>query len=172
MAKVTKVIALAASFSLMAASVALAKAPAVGAMAPDFELTLIDGSKVTLDQLRGNVVVLNFWATWCGPCLEELPILNAYYKIQRPSGLRVFAIATENSLSRVRLAKLFAAMTIPSVRRIKGPYKVLQGVPTNYVIDRSGRVVYAKADAFDLDALNALLVPLLREPVPPTTPSH
>jgi peroxiredoxin len=143
-----------------------AKEPKVGDVAPNFELTMIDGSKVTLDQLRGQVVVLNFWATWCVPCREELPLLDRYYDIQQKAGLKVFAIATEDSVPLSQLKKLFAVMHIPSAKRIKGGYPILKGVPTNYIIDRSGHIRYARAGAFDLDALNRLLVPLLKEPVP------
>jgi thiol-disulfide isomerase/thioredoxin len=140
--------------------------PKIGTVAPPFELTLIDGSKVTLDQLRGQVVVLNFWATWCGPCKAELPLLDKYYDLQKEHGLKVYAIATEDSLPPYMLKKLFAMMHMPSAKRIKGNYPVLQGVPTNYVIDRSGHVRYAKAAAFDLDDLNREIVPLLNEPAP------
>lgn len=139
---------------------------AVGSAAPDFELTLVDGQKVTLDQLRGQVVVLNFWATWCVPCRTELPTLDAYYSATQKHGLRVFAITTEDSVPLAKLKTLFAALHMPSVRRIKGPYGPLTGVPTNFIIDRSGTIRYAKAGAFDLDALNRLLVPLLNEPAP------
>lgn len=65
-----------------------------------------------------------------------------------------------------QLKKLFAAMNIPSARRIKGNYGALSGVPTNFVIDRAGKLRYAKAGAFDLDALNDVLVPLLKETAP------
>ncbi len=134
--------------------------------APDFTLTLIDGTKVTRDDLRGQVVVLNFWATWCVPCRTELPTLDAYYAARQNVGLRVFAVATEDSLPLFQLRKLFAAMHIPSAKKIKGPYDTLGGVPTNIVIGRDGRVRYAKAAAFDLDSLNELLVPLLNERAP------
>lgn len=140
--------------------------PRIGQPAPDFQLTLIDGSKVKLDQLKGQVVVLNFWATWCVPCKQELPLLDAYYEKQRKYGLRVFAVTTEDSLQPYQLRKLFAVMHIAPVRRIKGPYDVMTGVPTNYVIGRDGVLRYAKGGAFDLDALNTLLVPLLQQPAP------
>lgn len=155
--------------SLTGAAVLLlgaAPAPKVGETAPPFELTLIDGSKVSSDELRGQVVVLNFWATWCGPCKRELPLLDAYYEAQKSHGLKVFAIATEDSLQPYQLKKLFAVMHMQSARRIKGPYATMTGVPTNFIIDRAGRLRYAKANAFDLDALNTLLVPLLQEPPP------
>jgi peroxiredoxin len=139
----------------------------VGEPAPDFTLTLVDGSKVTRDELRGQVVVLNFWATWCVPCRAELPTLDTYYNMRKDAGLRVFAVTTEDSLPIYQLKKLFAAMHIPAVRKVKGPYDTMgNAVPTNIVIGRDGRVRYAKAGAFDLDRLNQILVPLLREPPP------
>ena len=139
----------------------------VGQQAPDFTLTLIDGTKVTRDQLRGQVVVLNFWATWCVPCRKELPTLDTYYFLRKDAGLRVFAVTTEDSLQPYQLKQLFAVMHISPVRRVKGPYDVVgNAVPTNIVIGRDGRVRYAKAGSFDLDSLNAILVPLLREPPP------
>ncbi|HWK37042.1 TlpA disulfide reductase family protein [Sphingomonas sp.] len=138
----------------------------VGAVAPDFEVRLVDGTKVTLADLRGTVVVLNFWATWCVPCRTELPLLDRYYQVQQPHGLRVFAVTTEDSLPLNKLKPLFAAMAIPAARGIKGPYASMGGVPTNIVIGRDGRIRYAKAGAFTLDQLNELLVPLLKEPGP------
>ncbi|MFZ2994943.1 TlpA family protein disulfide reductase [Sphingobium sp.] len=136
----------------------------VGQPAPAFELTLVDGKKVALTDLKGQVVLLNFWATWCVPCRKELPTLDAYYAINKAHGLRVFAITTEGSVPTSRLEKLFAAMTIPSARKVRGPYGPLTGVPTNFIIDRSGTLRYARSGAFDLDALNRLLIPLLNEP--------
>lgn len=141
-------------------------APKIGEAAPGFELTLVDGSKIDLESLRGQVVVLNFWATWCVPCRAELPLLDTYYKIHQPHGLRVFAITTQDSVPLRQLRKLFAKMNMPSVSRIKGPYGPLTGVPTNFVIDRAGRLRYAQSGAFNLEALNRILVPLLNEPTP------
>ncbi len=138
----------------------------LGEPAPPFELTSIDGTKVRSADLHGQVVVLNFWATWRGPCKAELPLLDSCYRIRKDNGLRVFAVATEDSLPAFKLKPLFAAMTIPSARRDKGPFAVMGALPTNYVIDRAGVVRYAKAGAFDLNELNTLLVPLLRERAP------
>ena len=165
---------LAAGFALGLASPLLLGASGsikVGAIAPSFELTLIDGTKVSSADLRGQVVVINFWATWCGPCKTELPLLDRYYQLQKIHGLRVFAITTEDSLQPFQLKKLFAALHIQPARKIKGGYAALGALPTNYVIDRAGRIRYAKTGAFDLDDLNRELVPLLAEPAPAAAPA-
>jgi thiol-disulfide isomerase/thioredoxin len=153
-----------AALLLVAAASVGAKGPVVGQPAPDFQVKLMDGSKVSLADLKGQVVVLNFWATWCGPCKHELPLLDTYYRVQKPHGLRVFAITTEGSVPLYALKNLFAALAITPIKGIKGPYNDLGAVPTNYIIDRKGVVRYAKAAAFGLDDLNRELVPLLEEP--------
>lgn len=155
----------------IAASLALAlpvqaRQPKIGEPAPNFELTLFNGQKIALEDLRGQVIVLNFWATWCVPCRTELPTLNAYYTIQRQHGMRVFAVATEDSVPERKLRLLFDHLAIEPIHRIKGPYAPLTGVPTNFVIDRAGIVRYAQAGAMDLDTLNEVLIPLLNQPRP------
>ena len=126
----------------------------------------MDGHHVWLHDLRGQVVVLNFWATWCVPCRAELPLLDSYTRTLQDHGLRVFAVTTEDSVPIPLLHRLFAAMTITPARAISRPYAIMRAVPTNYIIGRDGRLRYAQAGAFDLAALNHLLVPLLNEPAP------
>ena len=141
----------------------LAKQPLVGQPAPDFAVTTFDGKKLSLADFKDQVLVVNFWATWCGPCKKELPLLDRYFAIQQSHGLRVVAVTTEDSAPLKALKPLAATVSFPMARAMRGPYHVMTGVPTYYVIDRRGILRYAKAGAFDLDALNAILVPLLRE---------
>ena len=75
-------------------------------------------------------------------------------------------MTTEDSVPNDKLKPLQARLAMPLLRRFSGPYGDLGAIPTNYVIDRAGVVRYAKAKAFTLDELNALLIPLLREPIP------
>ncbi|MCW3836797.1 TlpA family protein disulfide reductase [Sphingomonas canadensis] len=156
----------AAAALVLCTSALPAPEPVVGQPAPDFTLTLIGGGKVKLSEMRGKVVILNFWATWCGPCKREIPLLDAYYRKRQDRGLIVYAVATEDSLPPFQLRKLFAQIAYPQARSIRGPYRTLNGVPTNYVIGRDGRLRYADAGAFTLEQMNQLLVPLLNEPVP------
>lgn len=148
------------------ATPAQARRPKVGEPAPAFILTLVNGQKVSLADLRGQVIVLNFWATWCGPCRRELPLLDGYYRQTRKYGLRVFAVATEDSLPESALHKLFDLLAVEPVHRVSGPYRDSGALPTNFVIDRAGVVRYAEAGAFTLDALNEILIPLLKAQAP------
>ncbi len=142
----------------------------IGKPAPEATLTMLNGDPIKLSSLRGQVVVLNYWATWCVPCRVELPLLDRYYRIQAKNGLRVFAVTTEDSLPTKLLKPLFGALAITPVRKIRGPYEY-DAVPTNIVIDRSGIVRYAKSGGFDLQDMNEILVPLLNEPAPTGRPA-
>lgn len=141
-------------------------APKVGQLAPDFTVTTFGGRTVKLADLKGDVIVLNFWATWCGPCKRELPMLEAAFDAYNQYGLQVLAVATEDSVSPDTLRPLASRLNIPFVRHMSGPYRYLGAVPTNYIIDRSGKLVYAAAGALDLDDLNAIVIPLLKAPSP------
>jgi cytochrome c biogenesis protein CcmG, thiol:disulfide interchange protein DsbE len=148
---------------LLVPTLGLTKAPVVGQPAPDFAVTTFDGKKLSLADFKDQVLIINFWATWCTPCKKELPLLDGYFAFQQIHGLRVVAVTTEDSAPLKLLQPLAAAVRFPMARSMRGPYRVMTGVPTNYVIDRRGILRYAKAGAFDLDALNEILVPLLSE---------
>ncbi|MDJ0278173.1 TlpA disulfide reductase family protein [Sphingomonas sp. 2R-10] len=152
--------------ALLAAAPATAKELKVGQPAPPIELTLADGTKTTIADHRGEVIVVNFWATWCVPCRAELPLLDAYYRKISKHGARVFAVTTEGSVPIYKMKALFAALAITPAKGIRGIPRDVPAVPTNYIIDRRGVVRYAKAGAMDLDDLNRELIPLLREAPP------
>lgn len=155
-----------AAASLNFANPADARHLEVGDVAPDATFNLVDGTRVRLSDLRGQVVLINFWATWCGPCRTELPTLDSYYRIQKKFGLRMFAATTEGSVPIFRLHKLFDTMEISPIRTMSGPYAPIDNqIPTNYIIGRDGRIRYAKPGALTLDDLNRELIPALEQPM-------
>jgi thiol-disulfide isomerase/thioredoxin len=135
----------------------------VGLPAPDFRVTTFDGQTLTLADLKGQVVVLNFWATWCGPCKRELPLLEGYYRLNGKAGLRILAVATEDSLTPQQLKPLAQELTLTMVRRFRGDYGDIKALPTNFVIDRQGVLRYAEAGGFTLDDINTVIGTLLME---------
>src|SRR5271156_730923 len=108
-------------------------APKIGQPAPDFTVTTFGGRTVKLADLKGDVIVLNFWATWCAPCRRELPTLESAFEAYSKYGFQVLAIATEDSVPDYKLKPLAAHLQIPFVKRLNGRYRTLEGVPTNYV---------------------------------------
>ncbi len=140
----------------------------INAPAPDFSVRTFDGKELTLADFKGQVLIINFWATWCGPCKEELPLLDTYYRAatERGYGLRIVAVTTEDSLPIQTLKPLAAKVSFDMARNFHGSYKDLGALPTNFVIDRAGILRYAKAGAFDLDRLNDVLIPLLQQKTP------
>ena len=137
--------------------------PVVDAPAPDFQVTTFDGSKLSLADFKGKVVVLNFWATWCGPCKRELPLLENYYRRQHSDGLVILAVATEDSLTPYQLRPLAKILTLQMVKRFKGNYGQIKYLPTNFVIDRNGILRYAESGGFTQEGLDQVLSPLIAE---------
>jgi thiol-disulfide isomerase/thioredoxin len=160
-----------AGLAAVGLATAVQAAPKVGQPAPDFTVTTFGGRTVRMADLKGDVIILNFWATWCGPCRRELPFLEGVFTEYNKYGFQVLAVATEDSAPENKLRPIAAQVHIPFVRRMKGPYRQMEGLPTNYIIDRSGNLVYAKAGALDVDSFNEIIIPLLKEPIPETAPS-
>lgn len=153
---------------LAAASPALAAT--VGKPAPDFTVTTYEGAQVSLESLRGKVVVLNYWATWCAPCRLELPEMDRYVRRHRGAPLAIYAVTIDNTVPYSRLRFLADTLSFPLIEKMRGGrYGAIKGaVPTNYVIDRAGVVRYAQAGAFNAQTLEAVVTPLLSEAAPQT----
>jgi cytochrome c biogenesis protein CcmG, thiol:disulfide interchange protein DsbE len=137
--------------------------PVVDAPAPDFQVTTFEGRKLSLADFKGQVVVLNFWATWCGPCKQELPLLEDYQRRQHSAGLVILAVATEDSLTPFQLRPLQRLLTLQMVKRFKGNYGDIKYLPTNFVIDRNGILRYAESGGFTREGLDQVLGPMLVE---------
>ena len=115
-----------------------------GDFAPDFSLKDLTGRQTSLSSFRGRVVVLNFWASWCGSCLAEMPQLESLYGSLKDKGLVVLAVGSEDSEESLRRFQKQAGLTFPimvdEAGTVKSRYKVT-GYPESFVIDKSGRLV-------------------------------
>jgi DsbE subfamily thiol:disulfide oxidoreductase len=113
--------------------------------APAFELPLLSGNgELALKSLRGKAVVLNFWASWCGPCRDESPYLAQLWRSNRGRGLAVVGVNEEDLSSDARRFARRYGLAYPVVRDKSGAVRDaygLMGYPESFVIDRRGRIV-------------------------------
>jgi len=112
-------------------------------MAPDFALKTLDGQEITLSQLKGKTVLLDFWATWCGPCRESIPHLIQLYKTYQGKGFEVIGMNLDKGDIEV-IRHFIKSMDIPypvvvSSEDIARNYGVT-GLPTSFFIDKEGKI--------------------------------
>ena len=151
------------------ASSASANALRVGAPAPSATLVALDGQPIATSELLGRVVILTFWATWCGPCREELPLLSAYAAQHAAEGLTVLGFALdspEDDPHKVQQVAhslsfpvgLLANSTLPGYGRI-------WRIPVNFTINREGQLVddgwKDKDSTWTSERLERIVTPLL-----------
>ena len=119
------------------------RAVAVGELAPRFELPSLAQGPARLRDFHGQVVVLNFWATWCPPCVEETPSLEKFAEQLRPAGVTVIGVSVDQDQEAIEKFVLAFHLTFSIAR---DPDQVLAGrygtfkFPETYILDRSGRV--------------------------------
>ena len=120
--------------------------PQAGEVIPDFELPTLDGGKtVRLSALRGSPVVINFWATWCGPCKQEMPLLVEQYNWNKGKGLRVLAIDTlandnvDDMRTFAQQFKMNFDVLVDEKDAIAGGWNVM-GLPTTFFVKADGTV--------------------------------
>jgi thiol-disulfide isomerase/thioredoxin len=141
------------------------------AMPPDFSAVTVDARLVSLAKLRGNVVIVNFWASWCAECRPEMPILERLHRESVGRGLAVVGInARENAQAVKRYARELD-LTFPLVLDAAGTINTLYGVvglPTTFLIARDGRAIAFAVGprAWESRPARALIETLLSEPAP------
>jgi thiol-disulfide isomerase/thioredoxin len=140
-----------------------------GAPAPAVRADLLDGGTFDSAKQLGKVVVLNFWATWCKPCRQEMPALDAFYRAHRAEGLEVIAISIEGPDDLAKVKGVMKNFSFPAALAIGGEtggYGSLKRVPVTFVIDRNGVLRF---DGFkftkvmDSAMLDKVVAPLLRK---------
>jgi peroxiredoxin len=160
----------------LGAALALASGPRP---APPFEAKTLDGATFSLSRHRGQVVLINYWATSCGPCLSEMPALDRFYRAHHAEGLEMLGIDADAPEQRGRalLRAKEVAYAIAWSSEVKdqgyhqgcsakdlinaGATSCQYALPYTFLIDRSGEIVYEGARALDDASLEALVTPLL-----------
>ncbi|HSN78585.1 MAG TPA: TlpA disulfide reductase family protein [Anaerolineae bacterium] len=131
-----------------------------GQLAPDFTLQFPDGTKTQLSDWQGQPVVLNFWATWCAPCREEMPEFVAAYDRYQDDGLVVVGVNAQETASQAAAFMGDFNMGFPVALDTRGDVQQLynvRGLPTTVFIDREGRIVERWAGLLRAPALEELL---------------
>lgn len=116
--------------------------PHVGRRAPVFELDTIENKKVKLQHYAGKVVILNFWASWCGPCKAEMPSLNRLYEELKGMGLVVLAVSIDRSVESAASLKSELGLTFPVLmdpeKEVYFDEYAVVVLPTTFLIDTEG----------------------------------
>jgi thiol-disulfide isomerase/thioredoxin len=123
--------------------ISLAGAATVKGPAPNFTLKSMGGNNLKLSEMTGNVVLINFWASWCGPCREEMPLLNALHKKYQPLGFTVLGVNVEENVDGARSFLKNVPVDFPilldNTNKVSKQYKVV-AMPTTVVVDRDGNM--------------------------------
>ena len=140
----------------------------LGKSAPPLVLHTLDGRSIATRDLQGKVVIVTFWASWCGPCREELPLLSAYAASHAADGLEVLGFGLDDADNLPEVRKVAATLSFP-VGLLGSPYAGGYGrvwrMPVSFVIDRSGHLVDNGWDdpqpIWTADRLKRVMDPLL-----------
>jgi len=133
--------------------------------APNFSLKTKDGKTLTLSKLKGKVVVVNFWATWCGPCRAEIPGFREVYEKYKPKGLEIIGISLdENGWEDVTPFVSRYNVNYPIVvgnQKVADSYGDLSAIPVSFVIDKRGYIVDRHLGLLSKEQLENMIKDLL-----------
>ncbi len=129
-----------------AALLLVASAARAGDKATDFTLRDLNGQSVTLSELQGKVVLMSFWATWCGPCKEEMPHLQKLYDAKKDQGFEVLSISTDDARSASQVKPYIKKhgytfrVLLDRDSSVIGTYNPAKTLPYTVVVDRKGEI--------------------------------
>ncbi len=141
--------------------------------APDFQLNDLQGVPHRLSELRGKVVLVNFWATWCPPCRSEMPSLQRAWERLKSNDFLMFGVSV--SEDKYTVAQFFYTMTTPPTFPVLLDKEMqatrfwpIRGLPATFIVDKQGRVAYIMHGALEWDSPDVIrrIETLLKEPAP------
>ena len=124
--------------------------PQSGYLAPDFTLTSLEGVKYTLSDLKGKVVFVNLWATWCPPCRQELPSMVQFYDMFQKKDLEILSVSEDADMAAVKEFVNKYRISFPVlIDDRKDVYRLYRatGIPETHLIDKTGRIVFSSPPA-------------------------
>ena len=130
----------------------------VQSRAPDFTRIDRSGRPLRLADYHGRIVLLNFWASWCGPCLVEMPVFANWQRLYGSAGLQVIGVSMDDDTAAVDRYLKVHPVPYPVVMgdaELGRTYGGVYGLPVNLLIDADGRIVFRSVGAPDLDALRS-----------------
>ncbi len=136
--------------------------------APPLTIEIPGSGEFDLGAMRGKVVLVDFWATWCAPCLAEFPVIAKFYQEHRAQGFEVIALSIDKPRDRAKMQRLSAKLPFRAALlsdASRNGFGTPEAVPVSYVIDARG-VVRDKFIAIDNELLNGVVLPLLSEAQP------
>ncbi len=148
--------------------------PRLQERAPALTVPLADGRDFDLDAMRGKVVLIAFWATWCGPCLEEMPALEKYYGEHKVDGFEVIALSVDKPANRAKAFRVLAKLSFPGAilsDATSNGFGIPEAVPVSYLVDAQG-IVRNQFVAVDVSLLNEVVTPLLKKSSPTAIPKR
>lgn len=160
------------SYADAPSSHSVASRPSKGSPAPDFRLMDMHGKAVSLSDFQGKVVLLNFWATWCGPCRIEMPAMEALYRSMQSKGLEIVAVSVDQQGTAVtRPFQEAMGLSFPILHDQDYEVGLTYGartLPMTFAIDRKGiirQVVFGSRDWNSPEARRGI-AEVLQEPIP------
>ncbi len=135
-----------------------------GQIAPDFTLKTLDGETVSLSDFRGKVVMVNFWASWCPPCVAELPTIYQFYQTHQADGFVVLAVNAQENPDTVsgfisRQGYTFPVLLDPD--SVAADEYGIRALPTSFFLNKNGEIQYVHRGEIDTDTLKKVVEPLL-----------